>query len=150
MESQPHQQKQKKPHHPHHVLPKHETGYTDEAAEECHDLIDRAEEEAHVSRPLQNSLLCYLPKAIAIMKQKMLIAHLPFVVVQLHEPGSMYSTGAMYANESIPHVATSSKSTGMQSTAREAAAKMEKKGHQLKETVAEKMGQMKETMNIKK
>ncbi|EGS23237.1 uncharacterized protein CTHT_0009030 [Thermochaetoides thermophila DSM 1495] len=115
MESQPHQQKQKKPHHPHHVLPKHETGYTDEAAEECHDLIDRAEEEAH-----------------------------------LHEPGSMYSTGAMYANESIPHVATSSKSTGMQSTAREAAAKMEKKGQQLKETVAEKMGQMKETMNIKK
>jgi len=23
-------------------------GYTDEVAEECHDLIDRAEEEAHV------------------------------------------------------------------------------------------------------
>jgi hypothetical protein len=38
----------KKPHHPHHVVPKHESGYTDEAAEECHDLIDRAEEDAHV------------------------------------------------------------------------------------------------------
>lgn len=35
---------------PHHVVPKHESGYTDEAAEECHDLIDRAEEEAHVRR----------------------------------------------------------------------------------------------------
>lgn len=37
------------PHHPHHVVPKHESGYTDEAAEECHDLIDKAEEDAHVS-----------------------------------------------------------------------------------------------------
>ncbi|GAB1311346.1 CsbD-like domain-containing protein [Madurella fahalii] len=36
---------------PHHVVPKHETGYTDEAAEECHDLIDRAEEEAHLHEP---------------------------------------------------------------------------------------------------
>ncbi|KAH6854547.1 hypothetical protein B0I37DRAFT_441538 [Chaetomium sp. MPI-CAGE-AT-0009] len=34
--------------HPHHVVPKHESGYTDEAAEECHDLIDRAEEDAHL------------------------------------------------------------------------------------------------------
>lgn len=37
-------------------------GYTDEVAEECHDLIDRAEEEAHVSalsaliRPAGNRL----------------------------------------------------------------------------------------------
>ncbi|KAK0671446.1 hypothetical protein QBC41DRAFT_315761 [Cercophora samala] len=28
-----------------------ETGYTDEAAIECHDLIDRAEEEAHLHEP---------------------------------------------------------------------------------------------------
>ena len=41
--------KDTKPHKPHHAVPKHETGYTDEAAEECHDLIDRAEEDAHVS-----------------------------------------------------------------------------------------------------
>ncbi|KAK4148934.1 hypothetical protein C8A00DRAFT_38484 [Chaetomidium leptoderma] len=39
------------PHHPHHVVPKHESGYTDEAAEECHDLIDRAEEDAHLHDP---------------------------------------------------------------------------------------------------
>lgn len=46
----PHHEKgPKKAKHPHHVVPKHELGYTDEAAEECHDLIDRAEEEAHVS-----------------------------------------------------------------------------------------------------
>jgi hypothetical protein len=45
--------KQQKPHHPHHVVPKHESGYTDEAAEECHDLIDQAEEEAHVRRSVQ-------------------------------------------------------------------------------------------------
>ncbi|KAK4173843.1 hypothetical protein QBC36DRAFT_193699 [Triangularia setosa] len=38
--SQPHK------HHEH-----HETGYTDEAAVECHDLIDRAEEEAHLHEP---------------------------------------------------------------------------------------------------
>lgn len=43
----------KKASQPHHVLPKGETGYTDNAAEECHDLIDRAEEEAHVSVSLQ-------------------------------------------------------------------------------------------------
>ncbi len=36
-------------HQPHHVVPKHESGYTDEAAVECHDLIDKAEEDAHVS-----------------------------------------------------------------------------------------------------
>ena len=69
MESQPHQQKQKKPHHPHHVLPKHESGYTDEAAEECHDLIYRAEEEAHVSRSLQSSFVLLLAQAIAYMRQ---------------------------------------------------------------------------------
>ncbi|EAQ89268.1 predicted protein [Chaetomium globosum CBS 148.51] len=40
-----------KPHHPHHVVPKHESGYTDEAAEECHDLIDKAEEDAHLHDP---------------------------------------------------------------------------------------------------
>lgn len=37
------------PHHPHHVVPKHESGYTDEVAIEAHDLIDKAEEDAHVS-----------------------------------------------------------------------------------------------------
>lgn len=36
------------PKKPHHVPPGQEPGYTDQAAEECHDLIDRAEEEAHV------------------------------------------------------------------------------------------------------
>ncbi|KAK3899085.1 hypothetical protein C8A05DRAFT_37311 [Staphylotrichum tortipilum] len=36
------------PHHPHHVVPKHESGYTDEAAVEAHDLIDKAEEDAHL------------------------------------------------------------------------------------------------------
>lgn len=40
------------PHHPHHVVPKHESGYTDEVAVEAHDLIDKAEEDAHVSRAL--------------------------------------------------------------------------------------------------
>ncbi|KAK0718955.1 hypothetical protein B0T21DRAFT_414973 [Apiosordaria backusii] len=35
--------------HKHHEH--HETGYTDEAAVECHDLIDRAEEEAHLHEP---------------------------------------------------------------------------------------------------
>ncbi|KAK4194456.1 hypothetical protein QBC40DRAFT_290735 [Triangularia verruculosa] len=35
--------------HKHHEH--HETGYTDEAAIECHDLIDRAEEEAHLHEP---------------------------------------------------------------------------------------------------
>lgn len=45
------QKKHQKPHHPHHQVPKHESGYTDEAAEECHDLIDNAEEQAHVSKP---------------------------------------------------------------------------------------------------
>ena len=39
------------PHHPHHVVPKHESGYTDEVAIEAHDLIDKAEEDAHVSTP---------------------------------------------------------------------------------------------------
>ena len=52
MEQAP-QKHQKKPHHPHHVVPKHESGYTDEVAEECHDLIDQAEENAHVRRPVQ-------------------------------------------------------------------------------------------------
>lgn len=46
------------PHHPHHVVPKHESGYTDEAAEECHDLIDRAEEDAHV-RPADQASIDY-------------------------------------------------------------------------------------------
>lgn len=46
------QKKHQKPHHPHHQVPKHESGYTDEAAEECHDLIDNAEEQAHVSSHL--------------------------------------------------------------------------------------------------
>lgn len=41
-----------KAHHPHHMVPKHESGYTDEVAEECHDLIDKAEEDAHVSPDL--------------------------------------------------------------------------------------------------
>ncbi len=36
------------PHHPHHQVPKHESGYTDEVAIEAHDLIDKAEEDAHV------------------------------------------------------------------------------------------------------
>lgn len=56
MEGQPKQHKHQKPHHPHHVVPPHETGYTDEAAEECHDLIDRAEEEAHVGSPYSPTL----------------------------------------------------------------------------------------------
>ncbi|KAK4170158.1 hypothetical protein QBC43DRAFT_1134 [Cladorrhinum sp. PSN259] len=46
-----HHEKAPKRHTPHHVVPKHESGYTDEAAEECHDLIDRAEEEAHLHDP---------------------------------------------------------------------------------------------------
>ncbi|KAK4460775.1 hypothetical protein QBC42DRAFT_271548 [Cladorrhinum samala] len=46
-----HHEKQPKKHVPHHVVPKHESGYTDEVAEECHDLIDRAEEEAHLHEP---------------------------------------------------------------------------------------------------
>lgn len=33
----------------HHLDPKPEAGYTDEAAIEAHDLIDNAEENAHVS-----------------------------------------------------------------------------------------------------
>ncbi|KAJ4290187.1 hypothetical protein N0V88_006696 [Collariella sp. IMI 366227] len=37
------------PHHPHHMKPSQEPGYTDLAAEECHDLIDRAEEDAHIT-----------------------------------------------------------------------------------------------------
>ena len=41
--------KKAQPHHPHHMVPKHESGYTDEAAVEAHDLIDKAEEDAHVS-----------------------------------------------------------------------------------------------------
>ncbi|KAK4103148.1 hypothetical protein N658DRAFT_494472 [Parathielavia hyrcaniae] len=41
----------KKMSHPHHVGPKNESGYTDEAAEECHDLIDNAEEDAHLHEP---------------------------------------------------------------------------------------------------
>ncbi|KAK4127153.1 hypothetical protein N657DRAFT_641097 [Parathielavia appendiculata] len=41
----------KKMSHPHHVGPKQESGYTDEAAEECHDLIDKAEEDAHLHEP---------------------------------------------------------------------------------------------------
>jgi hypothetical protein len=41
--------KKMQPHHPHHQVPKHESGYTDEAAVEAHDLIDKAEEDAHVS-----------------------------------------------------------------------------------------------------
>ncbi|KAL2019469.1 hypothetical protein VTK56DRAFT_9585 [Thermocarpiscus australiensis] len=50
---EPHYQKggSKKLKHPHHLGPKPESGYTDEAAEECHDLIDRAEEEAHLHEP---------------------------------------------------------------------------------------------------
>ncbi|KAL2169876.1 hypothetical protein VTG60DRAFT_5491 [Thermothelomyces hinnuleus] len=40
----------KKAGHPH-LDPKPETGYTDEAAEECHDLIDQAEEAAHLHDP---------------------------------------------------------------------------------------------------
>jgi hypothetical protein len=52
MEKAP-QKHHQKPHHPHHVVPKHESGYTDEAAEECHDLFDKAEEDAHVRRSVQ-------------------------------------------------------------------------------------------------
>ncbi|KAH6630793.1 hypothetical protein B0J18DRAFT_112557 [Chaetomium sp. MPI-SDFR-AT-0129] len=39
------------PHHPHHMPPGQPAGYTDEAAAECHDLIDRAEEDAHLHEP---------------------------------------------------------------------------------------------------
>ncbi|KAL2159256.1 hypothetical protein VTH06DRAFT_2691 [Thermothelomyces fergusii] len=35
----------------HHLDPKPATGYTDEAAEECHDLLDQAEEAAHLHDP---------------------------------------------------------------------------------------------------
>ncbi|KAK3311206.1 uncharacterized protein B0T15DRAFT_66418 [Chaetomium strumarium] len=41
----------KKMSHPHMAAPKHESGYTDEVAEECHDLIDHAEEDAHLHEP---------------------------------------------------------------------------------------------------
>ena len=34
-----------------HAMNKNNPGYSDEVAEECHDLIDRAEGEAHVRRP---------------------------------------------------------------------------------------------------
>ncbi|KAL2122391.1 hypothetical protein VTJ04DRAFT_2846 [Mycothermus thermophilus] len=55
MEGQPKQQQHKarqpKAHHPHHAVPKHESGYTDEALEEVHDLIDNAEEQAHLHDP---------------------------------------------------------------------------------------------------
>jgi len=32
----------------------HNPGYSDEVAEECHDLIDRAEEEAHVCHAMSH------------------------------------------------------------------------------------------------
>ncbi|KAL2269753.1 hypothetical protein VTJ83DRAFT_1937 [Remersonia thermophila] len=48
---QKHKAHHHKAHHPHHVVPKHETGYTDEALEECHDLIYNAEERAHLHDP---------------------------------------------------------------------------------------------------
>ncbi|KAK4240623.1 hypothetical protein C8A03DRAFT_31218 [Achaetomium macrosporum] len=48
----PHTQKgPKKMSHPHNIGPKQESGYTDEVAEECHDLIDKAEEDAHLHEP---------------------------------------------------------------------------------------------------
>lgn len=37
---------------PHHQMPQQESGYTDEAAVEVHDLIDKAEEDAHVRVPI--------------------------------------------------------------------------------------------------
>jgi hypothetical protein len=48
-------QKGKKMSHSHMAAPKHESGYTDEVAEECHDLIDHAEEDAHVCVPCSST-----------------------------------------------------------------------------------------------
>ncbi|KAK4035262.1 hypothetical protein C8A01DRAFT_48522 [Parachaetomium inaequale] len=58
------------PHHPHHVVPKHESGYTDEAAEECHDLIDRAEEDAHLHEPGSMYSTTDTPEHVHRMKGK--------------------------------------------------------------------------------
>ncbi|KAK4117253.1 hypothetical protein N656DRAFT_773328 [Canariomyces notabilis] len=107
----------KKATHPHHVVPKHETGYTDEAAEECHDLIDRAEEDAH-----------------------------------LHEPGSMYSTRE---SGEPPHRMPKSglegsSSSQSQSQASGMGGKLQETAKNITRTAGEKMGQMKETMGLKK
>ncbi len=57
---QGHKKKAQHPHHPHHQVPKHESGYTDEVAIEAHDLIDKAEEDAHVglSLHIDGAIIC--------------------------------------------------------------------------------------------
>ncbi|KAL2257386.1 hypothetical protein VTK26DRAFT_247 [Humicola hyalothermophila] len=114
MEGQPRKHKNPKPHHPHHVVPPHETGYTDEAAEECHDLIYRAEEEAH-----------------------------------LHEPEALHSTESTGASGSGSTRAPK-KTGGLEKESGGhggAAEKMAHTGKNIKETVGEKVGHMKDSMS---
>jgi hypothetical protein len=138
MESARTQKGPKKMSHPHHVVPKHESGYTDEAAEECHDLIDRAEEDAHVSL-----LSCFRGST-------------KFVVddidncLQLHEPGSMYSTTDK--PEHVHRMKGSLESTGGEGGGGGSSAtkKMQETGKNVSSTIGEKVGQVKEKMGMKK
>lgn len=150
-EGQPRQVKhQKHPHHPHHVVPKHESGYTDEAAMECHDLIDRAEEEAHVRAfPISIRNSAYPPFTNANMQ------------LQLHDPNSMYATEGIPGTKGTAGTAGTASKMGKKMGGLEgsstgstggpsATEKVTQTGKNIKSTVGEKMEQMKDAMHLNK
>ncbi|KAL2126107.1 hypothetical protein VTI74DRAFT_1675 [Chaetomium olivicolor] len=55
---------------PHHQMPSQESGYTDLAAEECHDLIDQAEEDAHLHDPNSMYSTTDKPEPVHRLQQK--------------------------------------------------------------------------------
>ncbi|KAK3986934.1 hypothetical protein QBC44DRAFT_383686 [Cladorrhinum sp. PSN332] len=116
-----HHEKPPKRHTPHHVVPKHESGYTDEAAEECHDLIDRAEEEAH----LHDAGSMYSTEPMS-------------------KPSSSSNTKTSEMSSS-----TKKKSSGLEGTSMSGGSKSESMGSKMEgmgKNMKESMGSMKESM----
>ncbi|AEO65395.1 uncharacterized protein THITE_2112330 [Thermothielavioides terrestris NRRL 8126] len=121
------------PHHPHHVVPKHESGYTDEAAEECHDLIDKAEEDAHLHDP--NSMYSITDKPEPVHRMK----------------GGLESAGAgAGAGVGAAGAGTGTGAGTSAETPRSTAEKMQETGKHIKSTIGEKVEHMKEKMGMKK
>ncbi|KAL2173383.1 uncharacterized protein P884DRAFT_212232 [Thermothelomyces heterothallicus CBS 202.75] len=115
----------KKAGHPH-LVPKPETGYTDEAAEECHDLIDQAEEAAHLHDP--DSMYSTTNKPEHVHR----------------------ATGGLQGSVESAGSASKGAAQKMQETGKGVAQKMQETGKGVSETVGQKVDQMKKTVGLEK
>ncbi|CAP67762.1 uncharacterized protein PODANS_1_16480 [Podospora anserina S mat+] len=110
--------------HKHHEH--HETGYTDEAAVECHDLIDRAEEEAHLHEPGSMYEPTTHPEKVHLANTS--------------------SSGKKSSSSSMPSSGSKSKKSGLEGSSSSTKESMKEGMGSMKESMKEGMGSMKDTM----